>query len=99
MIQKQGYSSAGALVMFGPLDVSRLRPGQDNVPQSRPCPRAKDFDDAARAVYAAQLAEEARLSLIAAHRLRAWGAEQGRANRLARAMENENRIESPPIAP
>jgi hypothetical protein len=99
MIQKPGYSSVGALVMFGPLDVSRLRPGQDNVPQSRPRPTAKEFDDAARAVYAAHLAEEVRLSLIAAYRLRAWGAEQGRLNRLRRAMENENQIESPPIAP
>jgi hypothetical protein len=62
-------------------------------------PTAKDFDDAARAVMAADLAEELRLSLIVANRLRAWGAEQGRLNRLRRAMENENWIESPPIAP
>jgi hypothetical protein len=33
---------------FGPLDTWRWRPGQDNIPQSRPLPRAKDFDDAAR---------------------------------------------------
>jgi hypothetical protein len=33
---------------FGPLDTWRFRPGQDNVPQSRPLPRAKDFDRVAR---------------------------------------------------
>ena len=70
---------------------------QDNVPQSRPCPKAKDFDDAVRAATAAHQAEELRLDLIAANRLRDWGAEQGRLNRLRRA--NENWIESPPIAP
>ena len=96
MSDKQGYS-VGAPVTFGPLDVSRLRPGQDNVPQTRPCPTAKDFDDATRAAMAAHQAEELRLDLIAARLLRDWGAEQGRLARLARAMKNW--IESPPIAP
>lgn len=44
---------------FGNLDVWRWRPGQDNVPQSKPLPRAKDFDDAARAARAAMAAEQA----------------------------------------
>jgi len=39
---------------FGRLDVLRWRPmAQDNVPQSKPLPKAKDFDNAVRAVYAA----------------------------------------------
>jgi hypothetical protein len=42
---------------FGHLEVLRWRPmAQDNVPQSKPLPRAKDFDDAVRAVQAAHLA-------------------------------------------
>jgi hypothetical protein len=44
---------------FGRLDVLRWRPCQDNVPQSKPLPRAKDFDDAALAVQAARKAMEA----------------------------------------
>jgi hypothetical protein len=36
---------------FGSLDLFYWR-GQDNVPQPKPLPTAKDFDDAARAVYA-----------------------------------------------
>jgi hypothetical protein len=51
---------------FGPLDTWRWRPGQDNIPQSRPLPRAKDFDDAARvAARVANLAHTADL----AHRI------------------------------
>jgi hypothetical protein len=76
----------------------KKRPPSSSVAALVP-PIAKDFDNAARAVMAAHLAEELRLSLIVARRLRDWGAEQGRLNRLARAMENENWIESPPIAP
>jgi hypothetical protein len=42
---------------FGHLDVVAWRPmAQDNVPQSKPLPRAKDFDDAARAAVAAEQA-------------------------------------------
>src|ERR1700688_3533684 len=45
---------------FGCLDVLRWRPmAHDNVPQSKPLPRAKDFDDAVRAVQAAHLAQMA----------------------------------------
>jgi len=46
---------------FGHLDVVRWRPVvQDNVPQGKPLPRAKDFDDAVRAVRAAHLEHIAR---------------------------------------
>jgi hypothetical protein len=49
---------------FGHLEVLRWRPmAQDNVPQPKPLPRAKDFDDAARAVQAAHLAHMAATSL------------------------------------
>jgi hypothetical protein len=43
---------------FGHLDVVTWRPmAQDNVPQSKPLPRAKDFDDAARAAQEVVAAE------------------------------------------
>jgi hypothetical protein len=49
---------------FGRLDVLRWRPmAQDNVPQPRRPPTAKDFDDAARAVYAAHAAHVAATGL------------------------------------
>jgi hypothetical protein len=49
---------------FGHLEVLRWRPmAQDNVPQSKPLPRAKDFDDAVRAVMAAHLEHKAREAL------------------------------------
>jgi hypothetical protein len=68
---------------FGPLDTWRWRPGQDNIPQSRPLPRAKDFDDAVRAVRAANLAHAAHL------------AHQIATSPLSLLLE----IEAPPIAP
>jgi hypothetical protein len=50
---------------FGRLDVLRWRPmAQDNVPQSKPLPKAKDFDDAVRAVQAAHLAHLAATSRL-----------------------------------
>jgi hypothetical protein len=49
---------------FGHLEVLRWRPmAQDNVPQPKPLPRAKDFDDAVRAIQAAHLAHLAATSL------------------------------------
>src|ERR1700682_3393381 len=48
---------------FGRLDVLQWRPGQDNPPQLKPLPTAKDFDDAVRAVQAAYLAHLAATSL------------------------------------
>jgi hypothetical protein len=46
---------------FGHLDVVAWRPmAQDNVPQSKPLPRAKDFDDAARAAQAIDREHRAR---------------------------------------
>jgi hypothetical protein len=48
---------------FGYLDVVAWRPmAQDNVPQSKPLPRAKDFDDAVRAIQAANLEHAANLA-------------------------------------
>jgi hypothetical protein len=52
------------ITQFGPLDTWRWRPGQDNVPQSKPLPRAKDFDAAARAARAAHLARLAAISRL-----------------------------------
>jgi len=50
---------------FGPLDTWRFRPGQDNVPQSRPLPRAKDFDRVAREARAVHSAHAANLKHVA----------------------------------
>ena len=44
---------------FGRLDLMRWRPYQDNVPQDRPLPTKKDFDDAARTIAREHAATQA----------------------------------------
>jgi hypothetical protein len=52
---------------FGHLDVLTWRPmAQDNVPQQKPLPTAKDFDDAVRAVEEAIATEQAAPSRLPA---------------------------------